>query len=239
MSGRLKSDQRRGFAGGLAVGVAATVVLAGGVAAAAIPATGSGLITGCRTITTGALRVIDYQAGKRCTTKERYLKWNVKGVAGPRGLTGATGPRGLTGAVGAKGDTGPTGPQGLPGVAGAVGAKGDTGPTGPAGPGSKIAAGEFKGDTLVTYSGNVNFTVTHPSAGQWVIHIPAGTFNESANAFGNGCPIPSVSALVPGGPMVIDANICGAAGAGSVDLEVHSADGLDNHYIAFTDVSVN
>ena len=214
------------------------MVLAGGVAVAAIPATGTGQITGCRTITTGALRVIDYQAGKRCTTKERYLTWNVKGVAGPRGLTGATGPRGLTGAVGAKGATGATGPQGLPGATGAVGLKGDTGATGPAGPGSVTAAGEFQGSTLVRYSGNVDFTVDHPSTGHWVIHIPAGTFQILANAFGNGCPIPSVSALVPGGPMEIDANAC-AGNGGVVDLYVHSADGLDNHYIAFTDVSVN
>ena len=235
------------------------MVLAGGVAVAAIPATGTGQITGCRTITTGALRVIDYQAGKRCTTKERYLTWNVKGVAGPRGLTGATGPRGLTGAVGAKGATGVTGPQGLPGATGpqgpagptgatgasgpqgatgSPGLQGDPGATGPAGAGSVTAAGEFQGSTLVHYSGNVNFTVDHPATGYWVIHIAAGTLKDKANFFGNGCPIPSVSALVPGGLMVIDANVCGD-NHGAVDLYVHSADTLDDHYIAFTDVSVN
>lgn len=107
MSGRLRSDERRGFMGGLAVGVAASVVLAGGVAVAAIPSTSTGLISGCRNVKTGALRVVDYQAGKRCTpTTERPLTWNAKGVAGPRGLQGIAGP------VGAKGATGATGSQG-------------------------------------------------------------------------------------------------------------------------------
>ena len=102
--------------GGLAVGVAASVVLAGGVAVAAIPSTSTGLISGCRNVKTGALRVIDYQAGKRCTpTTERPLTWNAKGVAGPRGLQGIAGPVGAKGATGATGSAGPigaTGPQG-------------------------------------------------------------------------------------------------------------------------------
>ena len=102
--------------GGLAVGVAASVVLAGGVAVAAIPSTSTGLISGCRNVRTAALRVIDYQAGKRCTpTTERLLTWNAKGVAGPRGLQGIAGPVGAKGATGATGSAGPigaTGPQG-------------------------------------------------------------------------------------------------------------------------------
>ena len=131
------------------MGVAASVVLAGGIAAAAIPATGTGQITGCRTITTGALRVIDYQAGKRCTTKERTLTWNVRGPQGLRGLTGAIGAKGAIGStgpagmVGQAGTTGLAGAPGLPGTPGLTGATGDhglpgtpglTGMTGMAGP---------------------------------------------------------------------------------------------------------
>ena len=126
--------------GGLAVGVAASVVLAGGVAVAAIPSTSTGLISGCRTITTGALRVIDYQAGKRCTTKERTLTWNVRGPQGLRGLTGAVGAKGAIGSTGPVGMVGPTGTTGLagtpglPGTPGLTGLTGDIGPAGPVGP---------------------------------------------------------------------------------------------------------
>ena len=142
MNVRVKSGQRRGFAGGLAVGVAASVVIIGGVAAATIPATGTELITGCRTIKTGALRVIDYQAGKRCTTKERTLTWNARGPQGLRGLTGAvgakgaigsTGPVGMVGSTGTTGLAGAPGPAGTPGLVGATGLTGDTGPAGPVG----------------------------------------------------------------------------------------------------------
>ena len=140
MGVRVKSGQRRGFAGGLAVGVAASVVIVGGVAAATIPATGTELITGCRTIKTGALRVIDNQAGKRCTTKERTLTWNARGPQGLRGLTGAVGAEGAIGStgpvgiVGQAGTTGLAGAPGLAGTAGLVGATGLTGDIGPAGP---------------------------------------------------------------------------------------------------------
>ena len=169
MSGRLKSDERRGFMGGLAVGVAASVVLAGGVAVAAIPSTSTGLISGCRNVKTGALRVIDYQAGKRCTAKtERLLPWNAKGVAGPRGLqgiaggVGATGPvgaAGTTGATGTTGTTGPvgtTGPEGTAGTTGPVGAAGTTGATGPVG---------ATGGLTKTYRVTVNGTIKADTVG--------------------------------------------------------------------------
>jgi len=41
--------------------------------------------------------VIDYQAGKRCYSTERLIRWN---QTGPRGLTGARGPVGPTGPAG-------------------------------------------------------------------------------------------------------------------------------------------
>ncbi len=78
---------------------ATSLLLVGGVtaASASIPTTGTGVIYSCRNLKTGALRAIDYQAGKRCySTTEKLLSWNYKGVAGPRGLTGATGPAGTS-----------------------------------------------------------------------------------------------------------------------------------------------
>jgi hypothetical protein len=60
-------------------GVAVTAVLGGGVALAAIPSTATGSITACINRTSGAVRIIDFQAGKRCTSKETTLSWS-KGV---------------------------------------------------------------------------------------------------------------------------------------------------------------
>ena len=161
MTGRLKSDERRGFMGGLAVGVTASVVLAGGVAVAAIPSTSTGLISGCRNVRTGALRVIDYQAGKRCIpTTERPLTWNAKGVAGPRGLQGIAGPVGAKGATGATGGTGP------------IGATGATGPIGATGP-----KGSARGYARIAASGDVSqssdgITAVHTSTGLYCITVP-------------------------------------------------------------------
>jgi hypothetical protein len=124
MSKLSRSGGRWGFVTGLVVGVSATALLAGGVAVAAIPATGTGLISACRLKATGALRVIDTQAKQKCKTTERALAWKTvgavgpRGIAGPRGATGLTGP---TGATGPQGGTGLTGPQGDPGIAGPAG----------------------------------------------------------------------------------------------------------------------
>jgi hypothetical protein len=80
---------------GFACGVAAAVVIGGGgIAIAAIPATGSGVITSCVNARTSVVRIIDYQARRRCVRGERMVTWNSKGVSGPTGATGATGPAG-------------------------------------------------------------------------------------------------------------------------------------------------
>ncbi len=102
----------------------------------------------------------------------------------------------------------------------------------------KTFAGEFQGASLAIWSGTAAFTVTHNGPGSWSIHIPAGTF-PTGSGVGNGCPIPMVQALVPGGPMIIDQNLCGPnTGNGSVQLDVRSADGSDNHYISFVVTAV-
>ena len=163
MSGRLKTDERRGFMGGLAVGVAASVVLAGGVAVAAIPSTTTGLISGCRNVKTGALRVIDYQAGKRCTpTTERPLTWNAKGVAGPRGPQGIAGATGAMGPIGATGSAGPIG---------ATGSAGPIGATGPAGGARGYARIDSTG-TVTRSSAGITATHTNLGSGSYCITVP-------------------------------------------------------------------
>lgn len=150
---RVATDGRRrkvGIAAALAV-----LVVAGGVAFGAIP-DNAGVIHGCYSASTGALRVID-SASQTCASGETALNWNQQGInwrgAWSSATAYATGdgvssggssylalvantnvtPAGhpATWAVLAqKGATGPTGPRG---AAGATGPKGPTGPTGPRG----------------------------------------------------------------------------------------------------------
>ena len=77
----------------LLLGAVGVCVVAGAAAAAyaAIPAAGTQLISGCYD-KTGALRVIDKEAGAACTKNERELIWNQQG---PRGLTGEKGDTGV------------------------------------------------------------------------------------------------------------------------------------------------
>lgn len=56
-----------------AAGAAATALVAGGVAVAAIPASTTGTTTLCVATKGGAARVIDTQAGQKCTARERRV----------------------------------------------------------------------------------------------------------------------------------------------------------------------
>ncbi len=93
--------------GRLSAAVALLVML--GTAAigwASIPDS-AGVIHGCRHRQTGALRVINSDAGQRCSRQERALSWN------------QTGPSGAQGPAGPQGPPGPQGPAGPPGASGA------------------------------------------------------------------------------------------------------------------------
>ncbi len=71
-------------------------VLVGGAAYATIP-DGNGIITACYD-KSGALRVIDAEAGDACKDKETLLTWNEvgpQGVQGPKGDQGPQGPAGV------------------------------------------------------------------------------------------------------------------------------------------------
>jgi hypothetical protein len=103
------------------VGLATVAILAtGSMAMAAIPGI-NGVITACRSVSGGALRVIDGDAGATCKSTERNLTWN------QTGQPGATGPQGLKGDAGEQGIPGPKGADGAPGI------QGETGVAGPAG----------------------------------------------------------------------------------------------------------
>lgn len=56
-----------------------------------IPDSSTGVITACMVKKTGAVRFINAQAGKTCTSKEKKVAFNQKG---PQGATGAQGPIG-------------------------------------------------------------------------------------------------------------------------------------------------
>ena len=77
------------IAGGLALGVALIV----GIAGASIPQ--GGVYTGCYMKSGGTLRVID--ASQTCKSSETRITWNERGQQGPQGLQGPPGPALITG----------------------------------------------------------------------------------------------------------------------------------------------
>jgi hypothetical protein len=92
-----RAHSQRGLTSFIVGAVAAALVVGGGVAVAAIPSTSTGNITGCVLKTTGAARIIDYQAGKRCKATENSLNWAQQGVAGAIGPIGPAGTPGVSG----------------------------------------------------------------------------------------------------------------------------------------------
>ena len=67
---------RHRTAAGFLVAAGGAVVVLAGVAVAAIPSTATGTITACVSNRDAAVRIIDFQAGKRCSTSERTVTWN-------------------------------------------------------------------------------------------------------------------------------------------------------------------
>jgi hypothetical protein len=74
--------------------VAVAVAISGGAIAYASIPDSSGVIHGCYTVKTGALRVIDTAKGQTCATGQHSLNWNQKGAQGP---AGPPGPAGVSG----------------------------------------------------------------------------------------------------------------------------------------------
>jgi hypothetical protein len=65
--------------------VSVSVVLASATLAVAAIPSADGTITACRNAKSGALRVIDADAGQACSKDERQLSWNQTGPQGPPG----------------------------------------------------------------------------------------------------------------------------------------------------------
>lgn len=88
---------------GVAIIIAGTLVAAG-VAFASIPGP-DGTIAGCYLKSGGRLRVIDKQAGQKCTSKEVAISLSQQGPPGGDGADGSPGPQGLPGEEGPPGPT--------------------------------------------------------------------------------------------------------------------------------------
>lgn len=146
--------------------------LTASIAYASIP-DGAGVIHGCYSKISGALRVIDTAKGQKCSGTELALTWSqtgpkgTTGARGPTGKTGSIGPKGTTGAVGA---TGPRGPSGTSGTRGPTGVQGTAGETGPRGP----------SDAYVFYKQSADIgPVSYPNSEGFVagqLDLPAGSY---------------------------------------------------------------
>lgn len=142
---------------------AAALLTVGGIAYASIPASNTGLITFCRTTSSGAVRVIDSQTGQTCKSTEvafttgsgnvrpkggynvktTYYTGDVVTYLGTSYMaklnnTGQTPPNSTywqtLAAMGATGPQGPAGPAGATGPQGPAGSTGPKGDTGDTGP---------------------------------------------------------------------------------------------------------
>jgi hypothetical protein len=96
---------RRGI---LLLAAASALVLAGGIAYAAIP--NGGVYTACVFKATGTVRLIDPSLPptflrSRCTAFEAEISWSHTGPQGIQGIQGIQGPPGLKGDKGDKGDS--------------------------------------------------------------------------------------------------------------------------------------
>ena len=132
-----------------------------GVGYAAIPSA-DGVIHSCYNASSnpsGQLRVIDQEAGAKCSKNEKALAFNQQG---PKGDPGPQGPQGEKGDTGAQGPEGPAGPQGPQGP------KGDTGAQGPAGSSNAYYAKDRVG--IIESAGEITVVRRFLPPGNYVIH---------------------------------------------------------------------
>lgn len=155
---------RRG--GVAAIGI---VMLLGSVAVgyAAVPAA-NGVITACYNTSgnpSGTMRVIDAEAGAKCSKNEKTLTFN---QTGPQGLQGPPGPQGIQGIQGEPGEPGPQGIQGIQGEQGPQGIQGLQGPQGVAGVSTATFA--FGGPVEIAGDDAFALVASKPlAAGSWAV----------------------------------------------------------------------
>ena len=140
----------------------ATLALAvgAGVAYATIPASGSGVISGCYEKRLGILRVIDAEAGRTCTQYETPISWNQGGPEGPPGDKGPTGDQGPIGDKGPQGDRGDKGPVGDKGETGDKGPQGDQGLPNP----NAVNSDQLGGKAPSAYQESLRYQEASPGA---------------------------------------------------------------------------
>jgi hypothetical protein len=120
----------------------------------------------------GSLRVIDTEAGAKCSKNEKLLDWNRQGLKGDKGDLGPTGPTGSQGVLG------PTGPSGSGGVLGPTGPTGQGGSSG--GAAVFFASGSWRlgGFNDRGGPGPTDFTLEKP--------VPAGSYVLEADLTASG-----------------------------------------------------
>jgi hypothetical protein len=163
------------------------ILTAVGVGYAAIPSS-NGIIHSCYNASSnpsGQLRVIDAEAGAKCSKNEKALNFNQTGPQGPQGLQGPQGPPGPQGERGATGATGATGP---------AGPAGPGGPAGPAGPSDAYLASHVPSVDIL--DSRLNSILTR--------FLPAGSYALTAKASIAGPNSTSVICLLYGGETILD-----------------------------------
>jgi hypothetical protein len=210
-------SRRRGTTGFVAGVAIAALLTGGGVALASIPSLSTGNFTGCVSKTSGALRVIDSQAGKRCTTKETTITWAKGGIyrgtwaagktyavgdivlANGLGYTArlrsigkppATNPASW-GSLGANGPAGPAGPTGPLGPAGPAGPQGPAGPIGPQGPAGGVALTYLTGPNVTVEAGAQKYGELLCPDGLSVIGGGVFTFGDTSVTLNDSYPADS------------------------------------------------
>lgn len=191
--------RRRGAVAFTAGVLVAGVVGGAGAAIAAIPSTTTSSFNACVNKTSGAVRIIDFQAGRRCTSRETSVSWgkgyrhrgmwvsvavyaaqDVVVLNGSsyvaklpsKGKSPASYPAywGLLAARGVQGVQGFAGPVGPVGPMGATGLTGPAGPPGPAGTARGFALVSPSG-TVTRSSGNVTVTKATSGPGEYCVAV--------------------------------------------------------------------
>ena len=219
------------------VGIIVVAGASAAIAVAAIPDSGTGLIHGCYSKTTGALRVINTAKGQHCHSGEAALNWNQRGInwrgawrssasyarndavsrsgssyIAIRANHGVAPPSSTYWAIlamaGSAGSAGAMGPPGLDGSPGASGAPGPSGPPGaPGSPGPSGPPGFGFSTTLPVPAVSAKALVSCPPS-------------TSQTVSGSTVTLPSGTyAIIP----TLPENIGGGNGSAFVEVDLMSA----------------
>lgn len=185
---------------------AMSLLLASTLPLVAAPPPASTVIIACYNTQNGRARIVASTAN--CTQNESFVVWNIRGPAGPQGVSGPAGPQGVQGPKGSPGPAGPTGAMGPAGLAGPTGA---TGPAGLAGPAGATGPAGVAGPTGAT-----------GPAGPAGPTGPPGTIPANLSALSNNLSTNGVSFT---GPTTFQGAACNNLNLGDVVLSVNGYSG--------------